>query len=272
MAIHPTAIVDPRAEIDPTAEVGPFVVVEGPVVVGPGTRILAHGFLTGDTRIGRDNVIHVGAVIGHEPQHLGYTGAPTALRIGDRNVFREHSEVHRGWQEGSATTIGDDNYVMSQGHIGHDCRLGDRNILASGALLGGHVELVEQVFVGGGAVVHQHVRVGRLALLRGLTRVSRDVPPFCVASFTNAVSALNAIGLRRAGLPAARIRALRRAFARLFHGRHNLRHGRDRAGAGDARSRGAAGVQSGIDPRRVWRARRRRGGRGVGPIGLEGAW
>jgi UDP-N-acetylglucosamine acyltransferase len=223
MPIHPTAIVDPRAEIDSSAEIGPFVVVDGAVRVGAGTRVLARAHLTGATVIGRDNVIHVGAVIGHEPQLLGFAGEQTPLRIGDRNVFREQCEVHRASKADGATIIGDDNFLMSHCHVGHDCRLGSRVIIATGAMLGGHVEVGDQVFISGNCVVHQFVRIGRLALLRGLSRTSRDVPPFCVMDGTHTVRALNRVGLRRAGLDGDRIRVLQRAFSLLFRRRRNLK-------------------------------------------------
>jgi UDP-N-acetylglucosamine acyltransferase len=223
MPIHPTAIVDPRADIDPSAEIGPFVIVDGPVQIGPGTRVHARAFLTGGTVIGRDNVIHVGAVIGHEPQLLGFDGGATPLRIGDRNVFREQCEVHRASTADGATIIGDDNLLMSHSHVGHDCRIGNRVILATGATLGGHVEIGDQVFVSGNCVVHQFVRIGRLALLRGLSRTSRDVPPFCVMDGTHTVRALNRVGLRRAGWSGEQVRALQRAFVRLFRRRQNLK-------------------------------------------------
>jgi UDP-N-acetylglucosamine acyltransferase len=222
MPIHPTAIVDARARIDSTAEIGPFVVVEGPVEVGAGTRVLAGAYLAGAAVIGRDNVIHMGAVIGHEPQLIGFAGEETPLRIGDRNVLREQCEVHRASKAGGTTVIGDDNYLMSHSHVGHDCRIGNRVIVAPGVLLGGHVEVGDQVFLSGNCVVHQYVRIGRLALLRGLSRTSRDVPPFCLMDGTHTVRGLNRVGLRRAGMTAEQIRALQRAFVRLFRRRANL--------------------------------------------------
>jgi UDP-N-acetylglucosamine acyltransferase len=221
--IHPTAVVDARAEIDPTADVGPFVVIDGPVRLGPRTRVMAGAFLTGDTVIGADNVIHPGAVLGHEPQDLAYRDAPTGLRIGDRNVFREHSEVHRATQADTWTELGDDNYLMSRAHVAHNCRIGSRTIVASGALLAGHVVLGDLAFVSGNCVVHQHVRIGRLAILRGLSRTSRDVPPFAIMDGTHTVRGLNRVGLRRAGFDRERIRALATAFRLLFRVRTNLR-------------------------------------------------
>jgi UDP-N-acetylglucosamine acyltransferase len=222
VSVHPTALVDRRAEIDTTAEIGPHVVIDGPVTIGPRTRVLAGAFIAGHTRIGADNVIHPGAVIGHEPQDLAYRGADTGLRIGDRNVLREHCEVHRGTEEGTSTEIGDDNYLMSQAHVAHNCRLGNGVIMATGATLGGHVEIDDQAFISGNCVVHQHCRVGRLVMMRGLARASRDLPPFAIIDGTHTVRGLNRVGLRRAGFDRERMRALGNAFRILFRVRTNL--------------------------------------------------
>jgi UDP-N-acetylglucosamine acyltransferase len=221
--IHPTALVDRRATIDPTADIGPYVVVDGPVEIGPRTRVMAHAFLTGRTVVGADNVIHPCAVIGHEPQDVKYADAPTGLRIGDRNVLREHVEVHRATEPETWTILGDDNYLMSRSHVAHNCTVGHRTVIASGALIAGHVTIGDQAFVSGNCVVHQHTRVGRLAILRGLSRASRDVPPFCIMDGTHTVRGLNRIGLRRAGFDAASMRALSTAFRILFRVRTNLR-------------------------------------------------
>jgi UDP-N-acetylglucosamine acyltransferase len=216
MPIHPTAVIDARAEVDAQADIGPYVVIDGPVRIGRGTRVLAHASLTGWTEIGADNVIHMGAVVGHVPQDLAFGGAESYLRVGDRNVIREYAQIHRGTKPGSTTVIGDDNFLMSQAHVAHNCRLGNGVIVASGALLAGYVEVGDQAFVSGNCVVHQFVRVGRLAFLRGLSRTSRDVPPFCVMDGTHRVRAINRVGLRRAGFSATQIRALQAAFSRLF--------------------------------------------------------
>ncbi len=221
MPIHPTAVVDPRAEIAPEAHIGPYVVIDGPVRVGSRTRVLAHAVLSGWTEIGEDNVIHMGAVVGHEPQDLSYAQQQTFLKIGHRNVFREHSQVHRGTAEGSTTVVGDDNYLMQNAHIAHNCQIGNRTIIAGGALLAGYVQVADRAFVSGNCVVHQFVRIGSLALLRGLSRTSRDVPPFCIMDGTHTVRALNRVGLRRAGFSQERIQALHTAFGRLFRQKIN---------------------------------------------------
>jgi UDP-N-acetylglucosamine acyltransferase len=214
--IHPTAVVSVDADVHPTALVGPYAVIEGPVRVGAGTRIAAHAVVRGQTQLGERNIVDSGAVLGGDPQDLAYAGGTTFLRIGDDNVFREHVTIHRGTLDGSATVVGDGNYFMQSSHVAHNCRVGNRTIVAGGALLAGHVELADRAFVSGNCVVHQHVRIGRLALLRGLARTSRDVPPFCIIDGTHTVRGINAVGLRRTGFDAASIAAIRRAVVQLF--------------------------------------------------------
>lgn len=222
MAIHPTAVVSSRAELDAEVDVGPYVVIDGPVRIGRGTRILAHAVLTGWTRVGWDNEIHMGAVVGHVPQDVAYTGARSYLRIGDRNVIREHSQIHRGTEAESETVVGDDNFLMQHAHVAHNCRLGNHTVIGGGALLAGHVSVEDRAFVSGNCVVHQTVRIGTLALLRGLSRTSRDVPPFCIMDGTHTVRGINVVGLRRAGFGPERIADLRRAFSALFRRRGDL--------------------------------------------------
>jgi UDP-N-acetylglucosamine acyltransferase len=223
MPIHPTALVDPHAEIHPEASIGPYVVIDGRVCIGRGTRVLAHAVLTGNTEIGEENEIHMGAVIGHTPQDLAYKGGETFLKIGHRNIIREHSQIHRGTTTGSATVIGNDNYFMHHSHVAHNCQIGHQTIIAGGALLAGYVQVEDRAFVSGNCVVHQFVHIGTLAILRGLSRTSRDVPPFCIMDGTHTVRGINAVGLRRAGFSSERIRALRQAFSRLFRQKVNLR-------------------------------------------------
>lgn len=222
MPIHSTALVDPAASIDPSATIGPFVVVDGPVVVGARTRVLPHATLLGPTTIGADNEIHMGAVIGNTPQERGYAGSESSVRIGDRNIFREHVQVHRASRPGGVTEIGDDNFFMATSHVAHDCRIASHVTLANGAVIGGHATIEDRVFLSGNSAVHQHVRVGTLAFLRGVSAADRDVPPYCIVDSINVVRALNRVGLRRAGVSAEGIDALRRAFRILFARRRNF--------------------------------------------------
>jgi len=222
MSIHPTAIVDPKAEIDPDVNIGPYVFVEGPVRIKKATRIMAHAVIMGWTEIGEANEIHPGAVLGDAPQDKAYDGQESYLRVGDRNIIREYVQIHRGTTPGSATVIGSGNFLMASSHVGHNCKLGDQIVLANGALLGGHVELGNGVFLSGNCVVHQFVRIGTLALMRGLSATSRDVPPYAIIDWQHTVRGVNVVGLKRAGFSERRIREIREAFRVLFRKGRNL--------------------------------------------------
>ncbi len=221
--IHPTAVVHPRAHLDETVVVGPGAVIDAEVTVGPRCVIGPHAYLTGHTTLGADNRVHAGCVLGEAPQDLKYTGAPTRLRIGDRNVFREHVTVHRANTPEEDTVLGSDNFLMAHSHVGHNCRLGDRIILANGAALGGHVTVQDRAFISGNCLVHQFVRVGTLALMQGGSAISKDLPPFTVARGENAICGLNVVGLRRAGVSDQDRLELRRLYRFLFRSHRNLR-------------------------------------------------
>jgi UDP-N-acetylglucosamine acyltransferase len=221
--IHRSAVIGAGVELGPGVEVGPFCMLDGRIRLGARTRLIAQVTILGDTEFGESNVLHPGVVIGNEPQDLTYSGAPRAVRIGNRNVFREQVTVHRGSERGEITIIGDDNFFMQNSHVAHDCRVGNSTLIAGGALLAGWVEVGDRALVSGNCVVHQYTRIGRLAMMRGLSRTSRDVPPFCVMDGTHTLRAINVIGLRRAGFNVSQVRALRDAFNQVFGKRQNLK-------------------------------------------------
>lgn len=226
--IDSRAIVGSRARIAPDVEIGPFAIVEDDVEIGSGTRIGAYTQVCSGTRIGRDNRIHMHVVLGNDPQDLAWRGEPTRLEIGDRNVIREGSHLHRGSKQ-EATVVGHDCYLMTNCHVGHDCRVGDGAILATGATLGGHATIGPKAFVSGYCLVHQFVRVGRLSMMQGGAAASRDVPPFMTAVRSqNVLIGVNSVGLRRAGFDRAAIAAVRRAYRALFLERRNLALARQR--------------------------------------------
>ena len=215
--IHPTAIIDPTAELAEDVEVGPYVVIEGDVRIGPRTRLWPRAFVGRWTTVGADNQIHMGAVVGHEPQDVTYQGEASYLRVGDRNVFREYSYLHRGAKAGSETVVGNDNYLMATAHVAHNARVGNHVIMAPGSLVAGHVQVEDRVFLSGHIAIHQFCRIGTLAFVSGVSAVNQDVPPYMIAGGRPAeVSSLNATGLRRAGHDAAARRKLKEAFRHLF--------------------------------------------------------
>ena len=218
VTIHPTALVDAGASLDPTVEVGPYAVLGPGVTIGAGTRIGAHCVIEGETTIGRDNVVHPFCAIGRDPQDKKYAGEPTALRIGDRNTFREYVTVNRGTaQDKGVTTVGDDNWVMAYVHVAHDCVIGSHVIMANATNLAGHVEIGDHVVLGGFTGVHQFCKVGAHAMTGVGTVVLHDIPPFVMAAGNTASAhGINSEGLRRRGFDAGRINRIRRAYRTLY--------------------------------------------------------
>jgi UDP-N-acetylglucosamine acyltransferase len=209
--------------LDPTVQVGPFAIIDEGVEVGPGCVIGPQVYLTGLTTIGAHNRFYAGCVIGEGPQDLKYRGEATRLRIGDRNVFREHVTVHRSNKAEEETVIGAQNFLMAHSHVAHNCHLGNFVVLANGALLAGHVTVQDRAFISGNCVVHQFVRIGTLALMQGGSAISKDLPPFTVARGDNGICGLNTVGLRRAGVPPADRLELKQLYRTLFRQGRNLR-------------------------------------------------
>ncbi len=211
--VHPTAVVSAEASLADGVTVGPFAVIDGPVSLGSGCVVGPHGHLTGRVTAGADNTFHAGCVIGDTPQHLGYQGEPTEVRIGDGNTFREHVTVHRGMPaNGGVTRIGSGNLFMVGSHVAHDCAVGDKAIFANCAVIGGHAAVMDGAFLSGNTCVHQFCRVGRLAMLSGTSSISQDLPPFWIVQEVNITRGVNVVGMRRAGIPAAEIQGVRRAY------------------------------------------------------------
>lgn len=213
--IHPTAVIAAGARIDATCQIGPYAVIGEGVRLGPGNIVGPHVVIEGDTAIGTGNRFLASCSIGASPQIAGRSGDVGRLAIGDGNVFREFVTVHAGGE--AVTTLGSRNLVMATAHVAHDCQLGDDIVLANGATLGGHVEIENLAQVSGLCAIHQHVRIGTLAFVAGGSIVTQDVAPYCLVQGDRArLISLNQVGLRRAGLAAAEVRALKRAYRALF--------------------------------------------------------
>jgi UDP-N-acetylglucosamine acyltransferase len=220
--IHPTAVIDPKAELGDVA-VGPFAVIESGVSIGDGTSVGPHCHILGATRIGRDNRIHAGAVIGDLPQDLHFKGEPSYTRIGDHNVIREYVTIHRGTDPESETTVASGVMLMAASHVAHNCTVEDGAILANGALLAGHVRVGAFAFVSGHVVVHQFCRIGRVAMVSGGSRITLDVPPFMTASGNSVVVGVNAVGIRRRPeLTPDDARAIKDAYRALYRGHKTI--------------------------------------------------
>ncbi len=217
MTIAPTARIDPRASIGPGVSIGEYCVIEPDVAIGAGCRLEPYVYVKRWTTLGEANEISAGTVLGTDPLDKNFTGERSYLRIGARNSIREHYTISRGTQPESATEIGDDNYIMTSGHIAHNCKIGNKTVICSCALVAGYVEVEDGAFISGGVVIHQFSKIGTLAMIGGNTRVNSDVPPFMLCSdFNAAVKGLNVIGLKRAGFRLSDIAELKKAYRILF--------------------------------------------------------
>lgn len=216
--IHPSAIVDPAAELAAEVEIGPYAIVGARVRIGAGTTIGAHCVLEGPTTIGCDNRIAPYCALGGAPQDKKYAGEPTALEIGNGNTIREYCNFNRGTaQDAGVTRLGDDNWIMANVHIAHDCQVGSHVVMANYAGLAGHVHLGDWVIVGGLSGVHQFCKVGAHAMIGSSSAVSQDVPPFMLVDGNPlVVRGVNTEGLRRRGFDAERIAAVRQMHRLLY--------------------------------------------------------
>ncbi len=223
MPIDPSAIVAPTARVHPDARIGPqtvigeYCVVEQDVAIGARCILEPYVYVKRWTALGDRNSISAGTVLGTDPLDKAFTGERSYLKIGNGNVIREHYTISRGTQPESVTEIGDGNYIMTSGHIAHNCRIGNETVICSCALVAGYVEIEDQAFVSGGVVIHHFSKIGRLAMIGGNTRVNKDVPPFFLyTDFNVTPCGLNLVGLKRAGFGRSEIDPLKRAYAILY--------------------------------------------------------
>lgn len=222
--IHPTSVISKEARIAEDVEIGPYSVIEDEVTIGSGCKIGPHVHICKGTTVSKDCHIHMGVVLGDEPQDSSFKGASSFLKIGDRNTFREHVTVHRGTKQGSSTVIGNDNYFMALSHIAHNCQIGNNVVICNNSLLGGYVTVEDKAFISAGCLIHQFVRIGTLSLIAGGVRLTKDLPPFMIAEGDNIVGSYNIVGLKRAGFDAKVRSSIKEAYRLLYRCELNLSH------------------------------------------------
>ncbi|WP_414753468.1 acyl-ACP--UDP-N-acetylglucosamine O-acyltransferase [Anabaena sp. CCY 9910] len=219
--IHPTAVIHPNSELHPTVQVGAYAVIGAHVKVGPETIIGAHAVIEGPCEIGARNQIFTGAAIGMEPQDLKFVGEPTWVKIGDNNLIREYVTINRATGAGEATIIGNNNLLMAYTHVAHNCVIEDSVVIANSVALAGHVHIESRARLSGVLGVHQFVHIGRQAMVGGMARIDRDVPPYMlVEGNPGRIRTLNLVGLKRSGMEASDLQLLKKAFRILY--RSNL--------------------------------------------------
>ena len=216
--IHKTAIIDPRAKISSNVKIGPYSIVGANVEINEDSEIQSHVSIVGNTKIGKNNKIYPFSSIGNDPQDLKFNGEKTNLEIGDNNKIREYVTINPGTDGGGGLTkIGNNCLFMVSSHIAHDCMVGNNVILANNVPLGGHAEIEDNVIIGGNSAVQQFTRIGRLAMIGGMTGVLKDVTPFGLSiGNRNYLQGLNLIGLRRKKYDNKKIMGLDKAYKEIF--------------------------------------------------------
>ena len=216
--IHKTAIVDNKAKVSNSANIGPYSVIGPNVEIGENVIIHSHVNISGNTKIGNGNTIYPFASIGNDPQDLKYNGEETKLVIGNNNKIREYVTINPGTTGGGGlTNIGNNCLFMISSHIAHDCHVGNNVIIANNVPLGGHVIIEDNVVIGGNSAVQQFTRIGKLAMIGGMTGVLQDVIPYGLSiGNRNYLQGLNLIGLRRANLENKDILGLSEAYKEIF--------------------------------------------------------
>ncbi len=221
--IHASAIIGKQVEIGVNNTIGPNVIIEDGVKIGSHNKILAGTFLARGTELGNYNTIHMNAVIGHEPQDLSYKGEATFTKIGNKNTIREFVTIHRGTKEGTATVIGDENFLMAYCHIAHNCLLGNNIIMVNQASLTGHCVVEDKAFLSGMTGFHQFTRIGTLAMVSALTAINKDIPPYVICGGRPGVAqGINVVGMRRAGIGPETRMEIKNAFRLLYRSGLNV--------------------------------------------------
>ena len=215
--IHPSAIVSPLATIGKNVRIGPYCIVGANVELGDDCVLHSHVILEGPSKFGRANEFFPFSAIGGKTQDLKYIGEPTSLEVGDLNVFRENTTVHRSTHGDAPTRIGSHNLLLCYSHVAHDCQLGNHIILSNAVALAGHVVVDDHAIVSGVAAVHQFCRIGKHSIIGGCSKVVQDVPPFMIVDGNAAtVRGLNLVGLQRRGFSEDDIKHLKVAYKKLF--------------------------------------------------------
>src|SRR5882724_2330561 len=217
VSLHPTAVVSPNAALGPGVRIGPYAVIEDDAILGAGCEVGAHAVIKKYTSLGQRNRVFEHAVLGGEPQDVKFKGERSSLVIGDDNLIREFSTLHRASGEGEVTRIGSRNFFMVGVHIAHNCVVGDDNVFANGVALAGYIMVEDHVFLSNNVGAHQFVRMGRYAMVGGKSKIVQDVLPFFITDGNPPrVRGINAVGMRRAGFSAEQRSALKRAYRILF--------------------------------------------------------
>ena len=221
--IHPTAIVESGAQLADDVIIGPYCTVSAEAVIGRGTELISHVVIAGNTTLGEENRVSPFAVLGGQTQDLKFKGGSPGVKIGNKNTIREYVTVNAATNDGDYTVVGDQCLLMAYSHIAHCCHVGNQVIIANGVQIAGHVTIEDQATIEGMVGIVQFLRVGRMAFIGGLSKVSKDVPPFMIAHGDPIeVRGFNRVGMERRGCSDAARRSIKEAYRILYRSEEPL--------------------------------------------------
>ena len=215
--IHPTAIVESGAQLADDVIIGPYCTVSAEAVIGRGTELISHVVIAGNTTLGEENRVSPFAVLGGQTQDLKFKGGSPGVKIGNKNTIREYVTVNAATNDGDYTVVGDQCLLMAYSHIAHCCHVGNQVIIANGVQVAGHVTIEDQATIEGMVGIVQFLRVGRMAFIGGLSKVSKNVPPFMIAHGDPIeVRGFNRVGMERRGYSDVARRSIKEAYRILY--------------------------------------------------------
>lgn len=214
--IDSTARIHPEAQVGENVSIGAYAVIDGPAIVGSGSKLYPHAYLSGWTRLGERCEVYPFAVIGADPQDLKFEACDSYVEVGDDTALREFVTIHRGSHQGAVTRIGRHCLLMAKSHIGHDCTLGDGVVVANTSEIAGHVSIGDDAYISGHALIHQFTRIGRRAMVAPLARIRHDIPPFLMTDYSGSVARVNLVGLRREKVSPEAINEIKAVFKLLY--------------------------------------------------------
>ena len=216
--IHNSSVIDKQAIIGKNVKIGPYCYIGPQVKIKDNVELISNVHIEGNTIVGEDTKIFPFASIGTQPQDLKYKGESNSLEIGSKNIIREYVTINPGTEGGgSKTIIGNNCLLMIASHVAHDCNIGNDVVIANNVPLGGHVTIEDSVVIGGNSAVQQFTRIGRLAMIGGMTGVLKDVIPFGLSyGNRNYLRGINLIGLKRKKYDNKKILELDAAFKKIF--------------------------------------------------------
>ncbi len=154
------------------------------VKIGNNNKIYDDVIIYPNTIIGDNNIFFNGNIIGEYPvqsngsfQDYDFTKTYGVI-IGNNNFFHIKNIVFCGTEVN--TTIGNNNKILCDCHINHDCFIGDNVTMYPRSTLCGFVKCLNNSNIGGAAFIHQKKIIGQYSMIGANNFVGKNVFPYYI--------------------------------------------------------------------------------------------